>query len=281
MYLLYLASQQKIPATVSITADTGWENDCDMMDGTKTTAEEFYQKHVEPFGKKWGIHTSFVRTTIKDGSNLPSIADYLIEKNALGKDKAMPVPMFGSNGGRMKQTCTDKWKISAMKQECRRLGAMTARSAQGIHFGERARRVKGKYIGNEDGWSIYQTEKYNKHTDTYTTIKWLSHYYPLVDLQMDREGVRREMDKLGLPYLISSECCGCPHADPWRWLRRTPETIESVAQIEDMYKGQMFFTDQRRPLRDVITDLRLNKNAQASLFGDTADFGCTDGVCGV
>jgi hypothetical protein len=281
MYLLYLASQKKIPATVAITADTGWENDCDMMDGTKTTAEEFYRNHVAPFGQKWGIHTSFVRTKIKDGSDLPSISDYLIEKNALGKDKAMPVPMFGSNGGRMKQTCTDKWKISAMKQECRRLGALTARSAQGIHFGERARRVKGKYIGNEDGWSIYQTEKYNKQTDTYTTIKWLSHYYPLVDLQMDREDVRREMDRLGLPYLISSECCGCPHADPWRWLRRTEETIESVAQIEDMYKGQVFFTDQRRPLREVIADLRLNKDAQASLFGDTADFSCTGGVCGV
>jgi len=112
MYLLYLASQKKIPATVAITADTGWENDCDMMDGTKTTAEEFYRNHVAPFGKKWGIHTSFVRTKIKDGSDLPSISDYLIEKNALGKDKAMPVPMFGSNGGRMKQTCTDKWKIS-------------------------------------------------------------------------------------------------------------------------------------------------------------------------
>lgn len=281
MYLLYLASQKKIPVTVSITADTGWENDCDMMDGTKTTADEFYHKHVKPFGEKWGIGTSFVRTTIKDGSDLPSIPTYLHNKIAMGKDKAMPVPMFGSDGGRLKQTCTDKWKISAMKQECRRLGATTARSAQGIHFGERARRVKGKYIGNEDGWSVYQTEKYNKKTNTYTTIKWLSHYYPLVDLQMNRDDVRREMDRLGLPYLISSECCGCPHADPWRWLRRTDETIESVAQIEDMYKGQMFFTAERRPLREVIADLRLNKNAQANLFGDVADFGCTDGVCGV
>lgn len=280
MYLLYLASQKKIPATISITADTGWENDCDMMDGTKTTAEEFFYKYVKPFGDKWMIGTSFVRTTIKDGSNLLSIPDYLIEKNALGKDKAMPVPMFGSDGGRLKQTCTDKWKISAMKQECRRLGATTARSAQGIHYGERARRVKGKYIGTEDGWSIYQTEKYNKKTKILSTVKWLSHYYPLVDLQMDREAVGREMEKLGLPYLISSECCGCPHADPWRWLRRTDETIESVAQIEDMYKGQMFFTSQRRPLREVIAEMKAFRDNQGQLF-DESNFDCTGGWCGI
>lgn len=278
MYLLYLASQKRIPATISITADTGWEDDCDMMDGTKTTAEEFYRTHVEPFGRAWNIDTAFVRTKMKDGGNLPSIADYLIEKNALGKDRAMPVPMFGSNGGRLRQSCTDKWKIAAMKQECRRRGATTARSAQGIHFGERARRVKGEYIGVEDGFAVYRSTKMVKKK--VTAIKWLSHYYPLVDLQMDREAVRREMDNLGLPYLISSECCGCPHADPWRWLRRTDATIESVAQIEDMYKGEMFFTAQRRPLRDVIADFRKEANAQTGLF-DTADFGCTDGVCGV
>lgn len=281
MYLLYLASQKLIPATVSITADTGWENDCDLMDGTKTTGEEFYRNHIEPFGRKYGIVTSFVRTTIKDGSNLPTIPEYLREKKALGKDKAMPVPMFGSNGGRLKQTCTDKWKISAMKQECRRLGATTARSAQGIHFGERARRVKGEYVGVEDGFSIYKTGKLDKKTGVFTPIKWLSHYYPLVDLQMDREDVRREMNRLGLPYLISSECCGCPHADPWRWLRRTDETIEAVAQIEDMYEGQMFFTDQRRPLRDVIADFKYQESAQSLLFTDVANFDCTEGVCGV
>lgn len=281
MYLLYLASQKKIPATVSITADTGWENDCDMMDGTKTTASEFYHNHVKPFADKWGIDAYFVRTRVSDGSPLPPIPDYLQNKIEIGKPDAQPVPMFGSKGGRLKQNCTDKWKISAMKQQCRRLGATTARSAQGIHFGERARRVKGKYIGIEDGWSIYQTEKYNKKTATFTTVKWLSHYYPLVDLQMNREDVRREMDLLGLPYLISSECCGCPHADPWRWLRRTPETIEAVAQIEDMYNGQMFFTDRRKPLREVIEQYRSERDSQGVLFNDVADFSCTQGVCGV
>jgi len=280
MYLLYLASQKKIPATISITADTGWETDCDLMDGTKTTAEDFFYKYVKPFGDKWGVPAVFVRTKVRDQSDLPPIPEYLTIKVAEGKMKAMPVPMFGSDGGRLKQSCTDKWKLSAMRQYCRSFGATTARSAQGIHYGERARRVKGEYIGNEGGFSIYRSVKFDKKKGVNVPIKWLTHYYPLVDLQMDREAVRREMDRLGLPYLISSECVGCPHADTWRWLRRKPESIESVAQIEDMYKGQFFFTSQRRPLREVVAEMRTNQNNQGNLF-DTADFGCTDGVCGV
>lgn len=278
MYLLYLASQKKIPATISITADTGWENDCDMMDGTKTTAQEFYDKHIAPLGVQWGIPTFFVRAVTKDGTPRPSIDEYLRIPDKDGNAQARSVPMFGSNGGRMLQSCTDKWKISAMKQQVRRMGATAARSAQGIHFGERGRRVKGEYLGAEGGFSIYRpTTMVNGEPKA---IKWLSHYYPLVDLQMNREDVRREMDGLGLPYLISSECAGCPHADPWRWLRRKPETIEAVAQIEDTYRGEMFFTPQRRPLREVIEDMKMMRDSQGVLF-DVADFGCTDGVCGV
>lgn len=280
MYLLYLASQKIIPATISITADTGWETDCDMMDGSKISAEDFYHRYVEPFGRRHGIGTSFVRTNDKSGNPLPSIPDYLADKIAKGRSNATPVPMFGSNNGRLKQSCTDKWKISAMKQECRRLGAITARSAQGIHYGERSRRVKGEYIGAEDGFSIYRSTKFNKKKNTFVPIKWLTHYYPLVDMQMTREDVGREMDRLGLPYLISSECGGCPHADPWRWLRRTPETIQAVAALESKYNGQMFFTDRRIPLLEAIAQMKEEAYMQPSLL-DAADFGCkSEGWCG-
>jgi len=281
MYLLYLATQKLIPATISITADTGWETDCDLNDGTKITAEEFYAKHIKPFADKWGIDSYFVRAVDKNKNPLPSIPEYLRHKVAIGQPKALPVPMFGSEGGRLKQSCTDKWKISAMKQQCRRLGATTARSAQGIHFGERARRVKGEYIGNEDGFSIYKTGTLNKETGVITTVKWLTHYYPLVDMQMNRSDVADELNRLGLPYLISSECGGCPHADPWRWLRRKPETIEEAAKLEELYGGEYFLTSQRRPLREVIADFRENVANQSTLFGDSSSFDCTGGWCGI
>lgn len=265
MYLLYLASQKRIPATVSLTADTGWENDCDLNDGTKTTAREFFDNHIKPFADKWGVDAYFVRAVNGKGEPRPSIYDYLVDR-----DTPASIPLYGSNKGQMMQSCTDRWKIQAMKQQCRRMGAITARSAQGIHWGERARRVKGQFIESVDGFDIYRHEG----------VRWHTHYYPLVDLQLDRAAVKREMDGLGLPYLISSECAGCPHADAWRWLRRTPETIEMVAQIEDKFDG-FYFTDQRRPLRDVIADWREMERSQGNLF-DQADFGCkSEGVCGI
>lgn len=279
MLLFHYACEGVIPATASFTADTGWEDDCDLNDGTKTTAREFFDKYIRPRAWRDGLAACFVRTLDKYDNDLPAIPDYLDQKLDVGKNRAVPVPMFGSNGGRLKQSCTDKWKVSAMKQQARRMGATTARSAQGIHWGERGRRVKGQYIGKESGFDIYQSTIMVKNE--VKPIKWLTHYYPLVDFQMNREDCQIECNRLGIPYLISSECSGCPHADPWRWLRRSPETIEKVARIEDRYNGEFFFTDRRRPLREVIREFKKELAAQGGLFDDIADFGCADGVCGV
>lgn len=273
MYLLYLAREKRIPATISITADTGWENDCDLFDGTKTTAKEFYETHIKPFAGH--VDTYFVRSIEGDGKPLLAIPDYL-----KAKGEAALVPMFGSDGGRLNQNCTDRWKARAMRQTIRRLGATQGRSAQGIHWGERARRVKGVYIGTEDGFAIYHDSRMNKKTKKVTIVKWLSHYYPLVDMQMTRADIKAECDRIGIPYLISSECSGCPHADPWRWLRRKPETIEAVADLEASLGNDYFFTDKRRPLREVIAEFRLAKDSQGDLF-DSTGFDCTGGLCGI
>jgi hypothetical protein len=268
MYLLYLAGTKAIPASVSITADTGWENDCDLMDGSKISGREFFEQHITPFAQSLNIDAFYVRSVDKNKNPLPDLRIH-----ALG-DIPRDIPVFGGNGGRQMQSCTSKWKIAAMDQQSRRLGAKTARSAQGILFSERARRVKGSYLGQEGGFDIYQPTTVRKGVST--PVKWKSHYYPLVDLQMNRDDVRFECDRLGIPYLISSECEGCPHADPARWLRREPETIEYLAKAEERWDGEFFFTQQRRPLREVIAEFRASKDNQFTLF-DTAD--CTDGVC--
>lgn len=267
MYLLYLASQKKIPATLSFTADTGWENDCDLNDGTKTTARDFFDDHLNPLAKKWGIPAYFVRAVDNKGVPHLSIPDYIKKYG-----KATIIPLFGSNGGRMRQNCTDKWKVKAMSQQARRLGAKTARSAQGILFSERANRVKGKFLGVEGGFNIYRSTYPRK--DQIVEVKWRSHYYPLVDLQMNRQEVRNECDRLGIPYLISSECAGCPHADAWRWMRRSAETIEQVGAMEASFGGEYFFTKQLRPLKEVIADFKKNSEEQPGLFD------CTGGLCG-
>lgn len=269
MYLMYLASQKRIPATVSITADTGWENDCDLYDGTKTTAREFYDRHIERLGEEWKIPTYFVRAVDRKKVPIVSIPERMRQ---IGKPTNIPV--YGSRGGQQNQACTQKWKLAAMDQQCRRLGATHARAAQGILYSERARRVKGVWIGNINGFDTYQTTVTRKKVTK--TIKWRSHYYPLVDMRMNREDVRAECDRLGIPYLLSSECEGCPHADVERWLRRAPETIEKLANLESTWEGEYFFTKECRPLKEVIEDFKRIGAGQGELF---AGGDCTDGVC--
>jgi hypothetical protein len=112
-------------------------------------------------------------------------------------------------------------------------------------------------------------------------IKWLSHYYPLVDLQLRREKISETLVKLGIPYLQSSECDFCPHKDPARWLRSSPETLERLAKMESRYGGQFFFTEYRIPLLDAIVRMRKSVQENPSLLNDEAEFGCGNAVCGV
>lgn len=269
MYLLWLAIEKRIPATISMTADTGWEDDSDLCDGTKITARGFFDQHIRPLATKHGIEAYFVRSVRRDGTPELSIPEYLKKFGA-----ATVVPLFGSNGGRLKQNCTDKWKAKGMAQQARRLGATTCRSAQGIHWGERARRVKGRFLLKENGFDIYRSTI--KRKDRIVEVKWRSHYYPLVDLRMTRDDVIAECTRLGLPYLVSSECQGCPHADPWRWMRRSPETIAELDRLEASWEGEYFFTKSCRPLAQLVDEWRKAEQSQGIL-----DFNCEDGYCGV
>lgn len=90
-----------------------------------------------------GIAAFFVRAKLKDGSDMMP----LHEQMAIGLTKRQNVPMFGSEGGRLRQTCTDKWKLRAIRQKLRELGAKKTRNAVGIHVEEYARRKSGIPLG--------------------------------------------------------------------------------------------------------------------------------------
>jgi hypothetical protein len=64
------------------------------------------------------------------------------------------IPLFGSQDGRLRQSCTQRWKVAAIRQQARKLGAQTMRAAQGIHADEAKRRVKGVLA---DGWDDFIT----------------------------------------------------------------------------------------------------------------------------
>lgn len=278
MYLFWCACTGLIPATVSITANTGAERDCLWSTGKRTSAEEFFYEVIEPMGAEYGVATSFVRAQDGSGQELPPL-DAHVFRTAATSAGSTHIPLFGSQGGRLMQTCTDRWKIAAIKQELRRMGADTARCAQGIHSGEAINRVKGIEIGQWKGFMTYQTGYRSKRSGKLYMTKWLYHYYPLVEWKMNREKVREEMAKLDIPYLVTSECDLCPHKDLLRWQKSSEETIKKGEELEGLLKGEFFLTANCVPLRDSIELMRESRKRRG--MDEVEDFGCQNDICGI
>lgn len=280
-----MACRREIPATVSITSCTGWERDRLWSNGRKSSLRDYFDEVVVPLGIKYGLKTLFVRAEDKNKMPLMDLVEHVRWCAKTGKFNNLKIPMFGSKGGRMGQPCTGKWKVRAINQTLRKLGATTACTAQGIHSGEAARRVRGIYLRNEGEWSIYQTterrsaEVGGKKVKVEVPIKWLTHYYPHVDRGHNREICQLKIRAEGIPYLISSECDGCPHKDFPRWERTSPEVLKELSELEAMFRGEFFFTPERVPLLQAIEIMR-NKMNQKQSMGE-ADFGCESAVCGV
>jgi hypothetical protein len=276
MLLVLMACRGEIKATESITANTGWEKDRLWSNGRRASAMDYWSDVVAPLCNSNRIVPSFIRTRDEEGKEFVDLIEHLRQ---CARDGIVPnIPLFGSDGGRLRQVCTDKWKIRAIRQYLRSLGATTARGAQGIHYGEADRRVRGRFICTEGEWSIYRTTVKRDGVDV--EIQWLSHYYPLVDRKVRREHAVRQLNDAGVPYLISSECDGCPHQDLPRWERHLPSVLNDLAETEKLFKGEFFFTDKRIPLIEALDQMRRQKSENPDLFAE-ADFGCQNDHCGV
>ena len=175
MMMMVLAGQRKIPSKICITADTGSENDCLLSNGKRVTMTQFYNDVIEPLGIEMSIKTYYVRGLDKNGNKLPPIIEKL-------KNGIIPgVPTYGSRGGQLKQGCTGKWKVRAVRQHLRRLEAKTARSALGLTMDE--------------------VERVRQHND----VKWHWVWWPLIELRLYKAGIRETLEKMNIPYIEASQ----------------------------------------------------------------------------
>ena len=284
MKLLQLAAEGRIPATVSITADTGSETDRVCSTGERLSAPEFFRRYVRPYAESHGIEAVMVRAVDVNKQPLPPLIDVL--RNSSGDTfkemiRAISVPLFTNDksAGRLMQSCTDKWKIRAIHQEARQRGIELLRSAIGFHSGE-VHRLKAGWQETDGEFEVYKP--LTKRDGRLTTVKWLEHYYPLIDLRLNRQQIREDLDRAKLPYLVTTECDHCPHQDYQRWAMHTPEVIDELAQIESKWQGKLFFTDRRIPLKSALAQMEREhelQSRQGSLF---INFGCEEGAyCGI
>jgi len=134
LFLIIAAKEYNLfSADVVIVADTGWENDMLRTDGRRSDARTFFEEVTKPLAVEYGLDAYFVRANDGNGKPLPPLQD---TQRLVGSRIEVDIPMFGSNGGRLHQSCTSKYKVSAIRQQLRRLAAKTANSYLGITMDE-------------------------------------------------------------------------------------------------------------------------------------------------
>lgn len=255
MYLLVLAAEKKIDCNISITADTGSENDRLLNTGERITAKKYFDNVIMPYAKDNKINAFFVRAVDKNKKPLPSLIE-LLEKGVTAG-----VPFHGTRAGKLPQGCTGKYKINATRQQLRRLGYKKAKIALGLTYSELHRM---------------------KDSD----VKWCKNVFPLIEIgwtdrnMRNREAMYKELDKRGIPYLMSSECDMCPHKNWIRWERTSPEMIDRIAKIEQKFDG-LYFTDKLLPLKQALEIMKREyevKGNQGNLF-EIDESVCETGYC--
>jgi hypothetical protein len=275
LFLIVMAGEGMFQADVSVTADTGWENDMLWNTGERSTAKEFFEQVTKPLALSYGIDAAFVRSRDENGNPYESIPEAMSRKRKLAGTEEYPsirygldIPMFGSQGGRLLQSCTSKWKIQAVNQEMRRRGAKTATTNLGIHLGE-VHRLKP----SKDGWRRHQWPLVDLRENEDHSIGEMQ-----IGQKWDRGSIQLEMEKRHIPYLVTTECDGCPHKDLARWRRTSQETIDQLAVWEkEVGDGEFFLTVERKPLKEALADKeRKEETKQISFLEDDS---CDSGYC--
>ncbi|MBU1682924.1 hypothetical protein KJ742_03180 [Patescibacteria group bacterium] len=249
LFLIVLAGEGYFHADVVVVADTGWETDMLWSTGKRTDSKIFFENITKPLSESFGIQAVFVRSKRKDGTEYPPIPDM----QHPGKED---IPLFGSEGGRLRQTCTSKWKIQAIRQELRRQGAKSAITYLGLTLDE-VHRIKPNNVKWEQ-------------------LSWPLIGYPIRDnwtKKFRRFEINKELMKRNIPFLITSQCDGCPHKDYFRWKNNSQEKITELAKFERRWEGKQFLTSCRKPLPEALIEMenQVTKN-------NTLDF-CENGYC--
>lgn len=304
------SGEGKFPCDVWLAADTGEEKDRVLNSGERISAKEYFKEVTLPLSRLYGIPAFLIRRVTAEGKRISPIMEYSSERRAATGSLNISMPLFTISGGQLRQSCTDKWKVAAMKQKLRRLGAKTAHAYQGIHWDEAARRVKGIFLHTKSldfDLDVYQSIEYDL---TLTSeefaafkikpplvrehcawdskrqiwkvpkiVRWTTHSYPLVDQRIGRQQAREELEKRKIPYVVSSECDCCPHKDLSRWLLTSESRLNEIAEFEktliDERGRAMYLTPERKPLLVAIENMKAKALAAGrDPFEDANQFGC-------
>ena len=185
-----------------------------------------------------------------------------LKKNLLDDTREfVAVPFFTSNGGMGRRECTYEYKIRPLQKFCKPHAS------------------KGNPVISEIGIS---TDEWTRMKPS--RVKYIENTWPLIDLNMSRNGCKDWLKDKGYIVPPKSSCLGCPfHNDElWRDIKiDSPEEFEETCKVDDAIRDmpksnhQQFMHRSCKPLRDV--DLRtMEEMGQLNFFDDECE-----GMCGL
>jgi len=240
----------------AVFADTGWEP---MV--VYAWLEFLKEESVE---HRIPIYT-VVQGNIKEDALISQVRGHVVDGVRWA---SLPYFVLGPNGerGMIRRQCTYEYKIKPLEKKFRLLAGYKPRQ-----------RIP---IGEIEVWKGISMDEANRCSMSRT--RWITFYYPLIDLRMRRSDCRWWFTKRGLPQPPRSACIGCPYHNNREWLRlkeTSPEEFQEAVEFDKAIRkcggrrGDVFIHSDRIPLDKV----NLDKNSkQKSLFSDE----CM-GVCGV
>jgi len=150
-----------------------------------------------------------------------SITEQAIENKDGGR--FISLPLFGERGPFVRQ-CTPEFKIYPVRRLMRR-----AMKAVGI------RNLAPDSAQLQMGISMDEI-----HRQKPSGVKWLTHTYPLIDLNMTRQDCLQWMASRGYPLPPRSSCITCPYHsdDHWRRMKRDrPADFEHACQFDEAMRN--------------------------------------------
>jgi hypothetical protein len=242
----------------AIFADTGWE----------TRATYKWLEFLKSKSKKYEIPIYTVKgRDLKQDALISQVRG--VKKNG-DRWGSMPLFTLGPNGekGMIKRQCTTEYKTRLLEKKMRELAGY-----------KKYARIP---VGAVEAWLGISTDEANRAKLSQT--KWITFYYPLIELRMTRNNCLYWFKKRGLPEPPRSACIGCPYHNNYEWRKLRDESSQEWREAIEFdnairkcggMRGDVFIHSDRIPLSEV--DLRTDKDkGQLSLFSDE----CA-GICGV
>jgi hypothetical protein len=205
-----------------------------------------------------------------------SLPDDLRFSNAGNYKRGVSIPMFTRNKktgkkGIIRRACTSTYKIEPITKKIRELlGVAKGRKVPKEHKVE-------QYFG------ISRDEPQRMRTSSYHYINF---NYPLVDMNITRQGCKDWMKDNSYPEPPRSACTFCPYHDNTEWqnVKANKEEWDAVVKLDEDLRTGLYGTERDEveyflhrsavPLKDA--DLTVKKDKQIDLFS-----GICEGMCGV